>query len=214
VRFTSARRSGQRADRGRDDKKLLWFQKQIANYELLIVDELGFVPLSKTGAELLSQRYERGSTVGTGNLLFQGMDRTPRLRTADRSPARPPHHHIHILEMNADSYRLKQRLPGASFHRRRLPRRPKRLFSCRESNGRVLYHGLSHLSVETKRRRTMPFSEQDVHEALKKHGVTTMNELARKIAEESASKSKSGIAEPDYLWSGKNYSLYHPEKTK
>jgi len=33
----------------RDDKKLLRFQKQIASYELLIVDELGFVPLSKTG---------------------------------------------------------------------------------------------------------------------------------------------------------------------
>jgi len=47
----------------RDEKKLLRFQKQIASYELLIVDELGFVPLSKTGAELLfemlSQRYER-----------------------------------------------------------------------------------------------------------------------------------------------------------
>jgi len=37
----------------RDQKKLLRFQKQIAAYELLIVDELGFVPLSKTGAELL-----------------------------------------------------------------------------------------------------------------------------------------------------------------
>src|SRR5258708_6236558 len=34
-------------------KKLLRFQKQIASYELLIVDEQGFVPLSKTGAELL-----------------------------------------------------------------------------------------------------------------------------------------------------------------
>ena len=54
---------GQRASRPRDDKKLLRFQKQIASYELLIVDELGFVPLSKTGAELLfemlSQQYER-----------------------------------------------------------------------------------------------------------------------------------------------------------
>jgi DNA replication protein DnaC len=42
---------------------------------MLIVDELGFVPLSKTGAELLfemlSQRYERGSTLVTSNLPFQ-----------------------------------------------------------------------------------------------------------------------------------------------
>src|SRR5664279_3268858 len=54
-----------RAIEARDEKKLLRFQKLIASYELLIVDELGFVPLSKTGAELLfemlSQRYERGS---------------------------------------------------------------------------------------------------------------------------------------------------------
>ena len=36
----------------RDEKRLLRFQKQLASYELLLVDELGFVPLSKTGAEL------------------------------------------------------------------------------------------------------------------------------------------------------------------
>jgi len=67
--------AGRRTDRGRDEKKLIRFQKQIASYELLIVDELGFVPLSKTGAELLfemlSQRYERGSTMVTSNLPFQ-----------------------------------------------------------------------------------------------------------------------------------------------
>jgi len=39
----------------------------LAKYKLLIIDELGFVPLSKTGPELLfevfSQRYERGATL-------------------------------------------------------------------------------------------------------------------------------------------------------
>ena len=43
--------------------------------KLLIVDELGYVPLSPTGAELLfemfSQRYERGSTIVTSNLPFE-----------------------------------------------------------------------------------------------------------------------------------------------
>ena len=45
-------------------------QKQLAKYHLLIIDELGFVPLSKTGAELqvFSQRYERGSILVTSNL--------------------------------------------------------------------------------------------------------------------------------------------------
>jgi hypothetical protein len=60
----------------------------------------------------------------------------------------------------------------------------------------------------------MPFTEQDVHDALKKHGVTNLNDLAKKVSEESASKGKSGAAHPDYLWSGKNYSLYHPEDVK
>ena len=55
----------------RDEKRLLRLQKQLAKYHLLIIDELGFVPLSKTGAELLfevfSQRYERGSILVTTN---------------------------------------------------------------------------------------------------------------------------------------------------
>ncbi|MBB4120350.1 hypothetical protein GGR30_000245 [Martelella radicis] len=51
----------------RSERSLLRFQKQMAAYKLLIIDELGFVPLSKSGAELLfeliSQRYERGATL-------------------------------------------------------------------------------------------------------------------------------------------------------
>jgi len=95
----------------RDDKQLLRFQKQMINQNLLIIDELGFVPLSKTGAELLfeliSQRYERGSIIITSNLPFDEWTQTfgtERLTGAllDRLT-----HHVHILEMNGDSYRLK-----------------------------------------------------------------------------------------------------------
>ena len=112
VRFTTAAALVSELIEARDEKKLLRFQKQIASYELLIVDELGFVPLSKTGAELLfemlSQRYERGSTMVTSNLPFQEWTEvlgSERLTGAllDRLT-----HHVHILEMNADSYRLKQ----------------------------------------------------------------------------------------------------------
>jgi hypothetical protein len=74
VRFTTAAALVSELIEARDQKKLLRFQKQIAAYELLIVDELGFVPLSKTGAELLfemlSQRYERGSTMVTPPHIF------------------------------------------------------------------------------------------------------------------------------------------------
>jgi DNA replication protein DnaC len=112
VRFTTAAALVSELIEARDEKKLLRFQKQIAAYELLIVDELGFVPLSKTGAELffemLSQRYERGSTMVTSNLPFAEWTEvlgSERLTGAllDRLT-----HHVHILEMNGDSYRLKQ----------------------------------------------------------------------------------------------------------
>ena len=100
------------SSRARDDKQLLRFQKKLATYKLLIVDELGFVPLSKTGAELLfevfSQRYERGSTLITTNLPFDEWTEvfgSERLTGAllDRLT-----HHVNILEMNGDSYRLNQ----------------------------------------------------------------------------------------------------------
>jgi len=74
VRFTTAAALVHELMEARDEKRLLRFQKQMASHELLLVDELGFVPLSKSGAELLfevfSQRYERGSTLVTSNLPF------------------------------------------------------------------------------------------------------------------------------------------------
>jgi DNA replication protein DnaC len=95
-----------------DEKRLLRLQRQLAGYKLLIIDELGYVPISQTGAELLfevfSQRYERASTIVTSNLPFDewtGVFASERLTGAllDRLT-----HHVHILEMNGNSYRLKQ----------------------------------------------------------------------------------------------------------
>jgi DNA replication protein DnaC len=112
VRFTTAAALVSELIEARDEKHLLRLQKQLAAYELLIVDELGFVPLSKTGAELLfeifSQRYERASVLVTSNLPFDEWTEifgSERLTGAllDRLT-----HHVHILEMNGDSYRLKQ----------------------------------------------------------------------------------------------------------
>ena len=64
IGFTTAAALVSEIMEARDERRLLRFQKQIAACQLLIIDELGFVPLSKTGAELLfeliSQRYESG----------------------------------------------------------------------------------------------------------------------------------------------------------
>ena len=80
--------------------------------DLLIVDELGYLSFSRTGAELLFQifadRYERRSLLITSNLafsdwgqIFQGERMTAAL--LDRLT-----HHCHILEMNGESYRFKE----------------------------------------------------------------------------------------------------------
>jgi DNA replication protein DnaC len=105
----------------RDDRRLLKLQRDLQAVRLLIVDELGYVPLSPTGAELLfeafSQRYERGSTIVTSNLPFEDWTSvlgSERLTGAllDRLT-----HHVSILTMNGDSYRLRHsvgRNPAAS----------------------------------------------------------------------------------------------------
>ena len=112
VGFTTAAALVSEMMEARDERRLLRFQKQMATHQLLIIDELGFVPLSKTGAELLfeliSQRYERGATLITSNLPFDEWTETlgsERLTGAllDRIT-----HHVNILEMNGDSYRLAQ----------------------------------------------------------------------------------------------------------
>jgi len=110
VGFTTAASLVSEMMEARDERRLLRFQKQMAGYKLLIIDELGFVPLSKTGAELLfeliSHRYERGSTLITSNLPFDEWTETfgsERLTGAllDRLT-----HHVSILEMNGASSRL------------------------------------------------------------------------------------------------------------
>ena len=112
VGFTTAAALVHELIEASDDRRLLNLQKKLARLKLLIIDELGFVPLSKTGAELLfevfSQRYERGSILVTTNLPFDEWTEvlgSERLTGAllDRLT-----HHVHILEMNGQSYRLSQ----------------------------------------------------------------------------------------------------------
>ena len=111
VRFTTAASLVHELIEAKDERRLLRFQKNLTRQELLIVDELGFVPLSKPGAEMLfeafSQRYEGNSSLVTSNLPFAEWTEvmgSERLTGAllDRLT-----HHVHILEMNGDRFRLK-----------------------------------------------------------------------------------------------------------
>ena len=112
VRFTTAAALVHELIEAADERRLQRLQKLLVSQDLLIIDELGFVPLSKTGAELLfeviSQRYERGSIIITSNLPFDEWTEvfgSERLTGAilDRLT-----HHVHILEMNGESFRLRE----------------------------------------------------------------------------------------------------------
>ena len=111
VRFVTAAAIVHELTEARDERRLLRLQRQLAAYELLIIDELGYVPLAGNGAELLfevfSQRYEQGSVIVTSNLPLAEWPQVfgcERLTGAllDRLTQ-----HVHILEMKGDSYRLK-----------------------------------------------------------------------------------------------------------
>lgn len=94
----------------REEKQLTRLKRSLAQLDLMVLDELGYVPASKAGAELLfdiiATAYERTSLIITTNLPFEQWTEvlgSERLTGAvlDRLT-----HRCHIVEMNGESYRL------------------------------------------------------------------------------------------------------------
>ncbi len=111
VRFVTATGLVTQLLERREDRQLERFLKQLERMHLLAIDELGYVPFSKSGAELLfevvSRVYERTSLIMTTNLPFEQWTEvmgSERLTGAllDRLT-----HRVHILEANGESYRLR-----------------------------------------------------------------------------------------------------------
>lgn len=111
VRFYSATSLVTQMLECREQKQLGRIHKQLEKMDLIVLDELGYVPFSKTGAELLfdvvSRAYEATSLIVTTNLPFENWTEvmgSERLTGAliDRLT-----HRVHILEANGESYRLK-----------------------------------------------------------------------------------------------------------
>jgi DNA replication protein DnaC len=102
----------------RDEKVLGRAVKRYTGYGLLIIDELGYVPFSKEGAQLifqiLAERHERKPVIITTNMGFGDWTQIfgdPSMTAAllDRVT-----HKAHVISCNWDSYRLKETLKRSS----------------------------------------------------------------------------------------------------
>jgi DNA replication protein DnaC len=100
----------------RDQRELTRLQQRLLRVEVLIIDELGFVPFDRAGGELLfnliTDRYERRATIVTTNLAFAEWVTVfagdEKLTTAllDRLA-----HHAAVITTKGKSYRMRKRRP-------------------------------------------------------------------------------------------------------
>lgn len=112
VLFTTVSNMINRLKETKSQKTLMAFENQIEKYDLLILDELGYISFDKEGSELLfthlSLRAERKSTLITTNLSFERWEeifKDPVMTAAmiDRLT-----HKSYVVNMNGNSYRLKE----------------------------------------------------------------------------------------------------------
>jgi DNA replication protein DnaC len=111
VRFTRVSELITQLMEAREERELLRVRKQLAKLDLLILDELGYVPASKAGSELLfdviSTAYERQSVIVTTNLPFENWTEVLSNERLTGAVLDRLTHRCHILEASGESYRLR-----------------------------------------------------------------------------------------------------------
>ena len=95
----------------KEERQLLRLRQQLGKLDLLILDELGYVPASKAGAELLfdviATAYERYSLIVTTNLPFENWTEVLGSERLTGAALDRLTHRCHILETKGESYRLQ-----------------------------------------------------------------------------------------------------------
>jgi DNA replication protein DnaC len=98
------------------DLKLSRYLKRLSKFEVLIIDDLGYVQQSREEMEvlftLLAERYERGSVMITSNLPFSKWENIFKDPMTTAAAIDRLVHHSVILELNVPSYRLEQAKQG------------------------------------------------------------------------------------------------------
>jgi len=94
------------------DLKLSRVLKRLSGYEVLVLDDLGYVQQSREEMEvlftLLAERYERGSVMLTSNLAFSGWEAIFKDPMTTAAAIDRLVHHSVIIELNIPSYRAEQ----------------------------------------------------------------------------------------------------------
>lgn len=114
VKFTTIADLLSNAITAKREKKYNGFLKSILSPSVLVIDEIGYFNMSKEEAnhffQIISKRYEKGSVILTSNLVFSKWvqifagDKVVTTAILDRIL-----HHSHIINIQGDSYRLKEK---------------------------------------------------------------------------------------------------------
>ena len=109
------------ANKAKKERKYDTFLKSVTNPSVLVIDEIGYFNMNKEEAnhffQIISKRYERGSTILTSNLVFSKWslvfagDKVVTTAILDRLL-----HHSHIINIQGDSYRLKEKKEKGLLH--------------------------------------------------------------------------------------------------
>ena len=126
VAFTRAADLVRMLTEARDKRELSRLQRRLMRVDLLILDELGFIPFDRAGGELLfnviAERYERRSVLVTTNLAFGewvkvfGDDEKLTTALLDRLA-----HHAAVITTKGKSFRMRKRPGGPSEEAASLP---------------------------------------------------------------------------------------------
>ncbi len=114
VRFLTAADLVLQLEKARREGRLDQYLKRgILGPSLLILDEIGYLPLKKDQADLffqvIAKRYEQGSVILTSNLSFGDWEETFDGNTALTSAMLDRLlHHAHVIQIRGESYRLRQ----------------------------------------------------------------------------------------------------------
>ena len=125
VRFFTVTSLVTQLTEAREERQLQRMLGQLERQDLLVLDELGYVPFSKLGAELLfeviSRAYERVSLIVTTNLPFEQWTQVCGCERLTGAILDRLTHRVHILEANGESYRLRE---SRSRRKRQISSRP------------------------------------------------------------------------------------------